>query len=39
MEGGATHAAALAAAGVDPASWWSSQLHAYHWAIQVGRNV
>jgi len=39
MEGGATHATALAAAGVDPASWWSSQLHAYHWAIQVGRNV
>jgi len=39
MEGGATHAAAMAAAGVDPASWWSSQLHAYHWAIQVGRNV
>ena len=39
MEGGATHAAALAAAGVDPANWWSSQLHAYHWAIQVGRNV
>ena len=39
MEGGATHAGALAAAGVDPASWWSSQLHAYHWAIQVGRNV
>lgn len=30
---------ALAEAGVDPASWWSSQLHAVHWAIQVGRNV
>ena len=39
MEGGASHAATLAAAGVDPATWWSSQLHAYHWAIQVGRNV
>ncbi len=39
MEGGTAHAAALAAAGVDPATWWSSQLHAYHWAIQVGRNV
>ncbi|WP_306393456.1 HDOD domain-containing protein [Telluria beijingensis] len=31
--------AALAAAGVGPADWWASQLHAYHWAIQVGRNV
>ncbi|XYJ09205.1 HDOD domain-containing protein [Telluria sp. B2] len=30
---------ALAQAGVDPASWWRSQLHAFHWAIQVGRNV
>lgn len=24
---------------VNPAAWWESQLHAYHWAIQVGRNV
>lgn len=31
--------AALEAAGVAPAQWWSSQLHAFHWAIQVGRNV
>ncbi|MDK6078966.1 EAL and HDOD domain-containing protein [Massilia varians] len=30
---------ALDAAGIDPAGWWSSQLNAYHWAIQVGRNV
>ena len=30
---------ALAQAGADPASWWRSQLHAFHWAIQVGRNV
>lgn len=30
---------ALEAAGVSPAAWWNSQLHAYHWAIQVGRNV
>jgi len=30
---------ALEAAGVSPATWWNSQLHAYHWAIQVGRNV
>ena len=29
----------LAQAGVDAASWWRSQLHAFHWAIQVGRNV
>lgn len=29
----------LEEAGVSPAAWWSSQLHAYHWAIQVGRNV
>ncbi|MFC0252695.1 HDOD domain-containing protein [Massilia consociata] len=26
-------------AGIAPAGWWHSQLHAYHWAIQVGRNV
>jgi EAL and modified HD-GYP domain-containing signal transduction protein len=30
---------ALNAAGLDPADWWNSQLNAYHWAIQVGRNV
>lgn len=30
---------ALEEAGVGPADWWASQLHAYHWAIQVGRNV
>ncbi|NNG23647.1 EAL and HDOD domain-containing protein [Telluria aromaticivorans] len=29
----------LDAAGIDPADWWTSQLNAYHWAIQVGRNV
>ncbi|MBQ5949912.1 HDOD domain-containing protein [Massilia sp. ST3] len=29
----------LEEAEVDPGTWWSSQLHAYHWAIQVGRNV
>ena len=32
-------AATLERAGVDPATWWDSQLHALHWAIQVGRNV
>jgi EAL and modified HD-GYP domain-containing signal transduction protein len=31
--------AALADAGVDSHDWWQSQLHAYHWAIQVARNV
>ena len=30
---------ALAFAGVDSLSWWQGQLHAYHWAIQVARNV
>jgi c-di-GMP-related signal transduction protein len=29
----------LQAAGVSLEHWWSSQLHAYHWAIEVGRNV
>ena len=29
----------LDAAGITHADWWSSQLNAYHWAIQVGRNV
>lgn len=37
--GEAPGAEALARAGVDAASWWRSQLHAFHWAIQVGRNV
>lgn len=26
-------------AGIDGACWWQHQLHAYHWAIQVARNV
>jgi EAL and modified HD-GYP domain-containing signal transduction protein len=29
----------LEAAGIDSHTWWQSQLHAYHWAIQVARNV
>jgi EAL and modified HD-GYP domain-containing signal transduction protein len=29
----------LEGAGVDGPDWWQSQLHAYHWAIQVARNV
>jgi EAL and modified HD-GYP domain-containing signal transduction protein len=35
----APDAAGLARARVDAAAWWDSQLHAHHWAIQVGRNV
>jgi EAL and modified HD-GYP domain-containing signal transduction protein len=31
--------AVLEAAGVDSLAWWQAQLHAYHWAIQVARNV
>ncbi|ALK96480.1 hypothetical protein AB595_18040 [Massilia sp. WF1] len=29
----------LARAGIDSLAWWQGQLHAYHWAIQVARNV
>jgi EAL and modified HD-GYP domain-containing signal transduction protein len=29
----------LQEAGIAPAHWWQSQLHAYHWAIQVSRNL
>jgi EAL and modified HD-GYP domain-containing signal transduction protein len=29
----------LRLAGVLHSDWWHSQLHAWHWAIQVGRNV
>jgi EAL and modified HD-GYP domain-containing signal transduction protein len=29
----------LDGAGVDSLAWWQSQLNAYHWAIQVARNV
>ena len=38
-EGGDVCAPALARARIDAAAWWDSQLHAFHWAIQVGRNV
>jgi EAL and modified HD-GYP domain-containing signal transduction protein len=31
--------AILIEARVTPAHWWQSQLHAYHWAIQVSRNL
>jgi EAL and modified HD-GYP domain-containing signal transduction protein len=29
----------LREAGIDRGDWWHSQLHAWHWAIQVGRNI
>lgn len=29
----------LGSAGIDGAAWWACQLHAHHWAIQVGRSV
>lgn len=32
-------AARLSAAHISTATWWQGMLHAYHWAIQVGRNV
>jgi EAL and modified HD-GYP domain-containing signal transduction protein len=35
---GLSHAV-LMGAGVDSLAWWQSQLNAYHWAIQVARNV
>ena len=35
----APDAALLERAGIDAGTWWDSQLHAHHWAIQVGRNV
>jgi EAL and modified HD-GYP domain-containing signal transduction protein len=37
-ETGLEHAV-LASAGIDSLAWWQGQLHAYHWAIQVARNV
>jgi EAL and modified HD-GYP domain-containing signal transduction protein len=39
LEVGRTEPALLASAGVDGPSWWQALLHAYHWAIQVARNV
>ncbi|NYE61102.1 EAL and modified HD-GYP domain-containing signal transduction protein [Duganella sp. 1224] len=35
----APRAAALAEAGVGHESYWQAQLQAYHWAIQVSRNI
>lgn len=39
VETAAPTPAAIGAAGIASAQWWHSQLHAYHWAIQVSRNV
>lgn len=39
MAGSIPETAALEAANLSTQAWWSSLLHAYHWAIQVGRNV
>lgn len=39
MAGSIPDNAALDAANLSTQAWWSSLLHAYHWAIQVGRNV
>jgi EAL and modified HD-GYP domain-containing signal transduction protein len=39
VEGPGPTAQALVNAGVDAALWWQAQLTAYHWAIQVARNV
>jgi EAL and modified HD-GYP domain-containing signal transduction protein len=32
-------AAMLEHAAISPRDWWGTQLHAYHWAIQVSRNL
>lgn len=32
-------AAMLDGAEITPAQWWGTQLHAYHWAIQVSRSL
>jgi EAL and modified HD-GYP domain-containing signal transduction protein len=37
--GGRPDPALLDAARVEAGDWWQAQLHAYHWAIQVARNV
>jgi len=38
-ESAAVADAQLAMAGITPAQWWQTQLHAYHWAILVSRNL
>ncbi len=39
IEAAAPTEAALADVSLTPAAWWQSQLLAYHWAIQVSRNL
>ena len=39
VESPAPTADALREAGITTSRWWHSQLHAYHWAIQVSRNL
>ena len=39
VEAGRVDAAMLERVGIAPALWWRSQLDAYHWAIQVSRNL
>jgi EAL and modified HD-GYP domain-containing signal transduction protein len=39
IEGGRLNPELLDRVGLAPEPWWRSQLHAYHWAIQVSRNL
>ncbi len=39
VEAGRVDASLLDGVGLSPEPWWRSQLHAYHWAIQVSRNL
>jgi c-di-GMP phosphodiesterase len=38
-EAGVADPAALAEAGIETDAWWESELQAFHWAIQVSRNL
>lgn len=39
VESDSADLARLQAAQIEPVAWWQSQLEAYHWAIQVSRNL
>ncbi len=39
IEASPVSAAMLDKAAISPHAWWGSQLQAYHWAIQVSRNL
>ncbi len=39
VESGDPRLSMLDESAVEPEHWWQSQLHAYHWAIQVSRNL